>query len=142
MLYQSKKDSGFTLIELMITVAIIGILVAIAVPSYSAYLKDSRRTDAIVMLLEVAGEQERFYSENNEYAETMADLGYGTGTQNSFASPDGHYNVTVSARTERTYTLTAAPVAGGAQAGDECGNFLVTSTGGKSVTGSGTNCWQ
>ena len=142
MLNQRITAKGFTLIEVMIVIAIIGILVAIAVPSYSAYLKDGRRADAVVMLLEVAGEQERFKAENNSYAANMASLGYGTGTQNSFASPDGHYTVSVSAQTANTYTLTAAPVTGGAQDGDVCGSFSVTSTGGKSVTGTGTKCWK
>jgi len=142
MLNRRKNDKGFTLIELMITIGIIGILLAVAIPSYSSYLKESRRTDAVVVLLEIAGEQERFFAENNNYAATMADLGYGTGTQNSYASQEGHYNVSVSAQTARTYTLTATPVANGAQAGDACGNFSVTSSGGRSVSGTATNCWQ
>ena len=142
MLNKSKNDKGFTLIELMITISIIGILLAVAIPSYSSYLQDSRRTDAVTVLLEVAGEQERFFAENNSYAATMADLGYGTGTQNSYASQEGHYNVSVSAQTARTYTLTATPVANGAQASDACGNFMVTSTGGRSVTGTATDCWR
>jgi len=95
------------------------------------------------MLLEVSGEQERFYSENNSYAANMAALGYGTGTANSFASPDGHYNISVSAQTANTFTLTATPVTGGSQDGDACGNFSFSNTGAKSVsTGTAADCWK
>jgi len=142
MTYRKNKSRGFTLIELMIAIVIVGILTAIAVPNFTGYMREARRTDAIVMLLEVAGEQEKFYSENNAYADKMGVLGYGAVTANTVASPDGHYNVTVSAQTAGTFTLTAAPVANGAQDGDTCGSFSITNTGGKSVSGTETKCWD
>jgi len=61
MTYRKNKSRGFTLIELMIAIVIVGILTAIAVPNFTGYMREARRTDAIVMLLEVAGEQEKFY---------------------------------------------------------------------------------
>ena len=66
---------GFTLIELMITVAIIGILSAIAYPSYESYVRKSRRVDAKNALLDLASRQERYFSVNNKYSTTAADLG-------------------------------------------------------------------
>ena len=140
---QHSSNNGFTLIEMMIVVAVIGIIAAIAVPSYSQYMFDARRTDAIAFLSEVAGEQQRYFSENNEYATAMSDLGYGTA--DTFPSPEAHYTISVSNPNGEAngYLLSATPVAGGRQAGDdECNVFTMSSTGVKANTGgSNSNCW-
>jgi len=75
----SKQSSlqGFTLIELMITVAVIAILSAVALPSYTKYVQKSRRADAKTALLELATRQERYYSLNNAYTSDPVKLGYG-----------------------------------------------------------------
>ena len=138
-----QTQRGFTLIELLIAVAIIGILAAVAVPSYSIYITNANRTDAMSFLTEVAGEQQRFFSENNEYAEKMSELGYGTA--DTAPSPEGHYTISVtnSSAANTDYVLSATPVAGGRQAGDdECDVFTISSTGAKANTGgSSSNCW-
>jgi len=138
-----KKSGGFSLIELMITVAIIGIIAAVALPSYTKYMEKTRRLDATSFLIEVAGEQIRFFSENNRYGATMAELGFGTA--DTADSEDGHYIVSITPNTARSsYVLTAAPVTGGLQDDDtECASFTLTSSEQKGVTGTSDalGCW-
>ena len=67
---------GFTLIELVIAMVIVSILAALAIPSYSAYVRKSRRTDAKNALLDMASLEERFFTTNNTYSSTPSDLGY------------------------------------------------------------------
>lgn len=137
-----KHSSGFSLIELLIVVAIIGIIAAIALPSYSAYVEKTRRLDGTSFLIEAAGEQIRFFSENNRYGTTMAELGYGANA--TADSKDGHYTVSIASGSETSYVLTATPVAGGLQANDaECASLTLTSSEQKGITGSGNaqDCW-
>ncbi|MGQ7845565.1 type IV pilin protein [Granulosicoccus sp. 3-233] len=138
---QRPFHAGFTLIEVMITVAIIGIIAAIAVPSYSSYMIDARRTDAIAFLSEVAGEQQRYFTENNQYAADMKELGYGGAA--TYATPEGHYVVSISnPGGVGRYLLTATPATGGKQASDkECLAFTLSDTGARRSTGSNTDCW-
>lgn len=141
--HRKNACRGFTLVELLIVVVIIGIIAAIAVPSYSLFIINANRTDAMSFLSEVAGEQQRYFSENNEYADEMSDLGYGTDA--TFPSPEGHYTISVSNTTDANldYVLSATPVVGGRQAkDDECDVFTISSTGVKANTGgSNANCW-
>lgn len=146
---QMLSSKGFSLIELMMTVAIVGILTSIAYPNYQASVGDSRRADAKAALLGLANAMERHFTENNTY------LGAGTTGGNTgvptvyFAtSPiDGgtaYYDLTINAVDASTYTLNATPVATSAQAGDVCGTLAITQTGVKSfsgVSGSVAKCW-
>lgn len=133
---------GFTLIELMITVVIVGILASIAYPSYRNYVTQTRRSDAQIALTQAANQQERFFTECNWYAATLnGTRGCGTNTTGilgiSTASPEGHYTLSLSAGTITSgctayscgYTLVATPVATGPQAND--GNFRIDSLGNK-----------
>ena len=72
---RSVDQSGFTLIEMMIVVAIIGIISAIAIPSYTSYLKKARRADAKVSLTKMADAQERWYLQKSTYTNSVADVG-------------------------------------------------------------------
>jgi len=133
-----KQQKGFTLIELLVVIAILGIIVAIAVPSYSSFMEKTRRVDAITILSEVAGEQQRFLSENNRYAKNMVEMGY---PQDPLISEEGYYSVSVENPTDTSFILSATPVAGEAQAGDtECGTFTLNS-GGVKDSANGVDCW-
>lgn len=129
---------GFTLIELMIVVAIVAVLVAIAYPSYQRYLMRARRSDAHEMLMRMAAAEERYYTNYNVYAKT-ADLGMGA----TPVSEKGYYQVVVTpAAPDQTFTLTATPQ--GNQAGDTCAELVLTDTGTKTApsdTGANGRCW-
>ncbi len=133
---------GFTLIELMIVILIIGIIAAIALPAYQDYAKQARRADAKTSLLEVQLAQEKYRANNPTFTTDMTDLGYAGATNQP--SKEGYYILDIpSAASASTYTITAQPT--GIQIGDECGTFTVTvDSSGESYTAGGNdaNCWN
>jgi type IV pilus assembly protein PilE len=105
-----NTPKGFTLIELVIVVAILGILVAIAVPQYNQYRLRSNRAEARATLVEAAQTAERFFVRNNTY------VGAAGGDNIPAQSPHSLYAITFNAPTATTFTITATPQGG--QAGD------------------------
>ena len=116
-----RRESGFTLIELMITVAVIGILAAIAIPSYAQYTIRSSRQSVQSELAVMASIQEKIYLNSNAYASgvTTAYNGSSTGGLGvpTGKSRDGKYTFSVTVASA-TYTLTATPVVGSSQSAD------------------------
>ena len=151
-----KGSAGFTLIEVMITVAIVGLLASIALPSYSSYIARSRRADARTQLVQVAQFMQRFYAANDAY--NLDRAGNGTLTQVpaslTVLPSDGTklYDLAIPAGTltATSYVIQMVPVVGGVMANDECGTFTLTSTGVRGVTVGGTagstalrdKCWK
>ncbi len=142
--------SGFTLIEMMIVVAIVGILAAIAYPSYQQHVRSSRRADAQAALSELAQFMERRFTENNGYDLAPAGLDALDTLPFSQSPRDGTavYNLTLTAVAANTFTLRAAPIPGGPQVGD--GNMQLAETGAKSWDRNNDNdfgdamenCWR
>jgi type IV pilus assembly protein PilE len=144
---KTRKTKGFTLIELVIAMVIAGILAAIAIPAYSNYVRQSRRTDAKTALLDLASLEERYFSTANVYSQSPSDLGY-PGATWPVTVGSGYYTVSQTAFAAATttnpasYSFTATAI--GDQAKDaQCQTFTVTSTGVQSATPDPTNtCWH
>jgi type IV pilus assembly protein PilE len=153
-----QAQRGFTLIELMIAVVVIGILSAIAIPNYRSYVQKAERGAAKAVMLNIAQTEERYYTNNGTYLAiaalpTAAPSGWQNYSGSSTTSVK--YNITVAAGTiasstttliSDAYTITAAPVATDAL----CGTLKLDSTGAKGIyspagapapTGTVAQCW-
>jgi len=150
---------GFTLIEIMIVVVIMGILAAIGYPAYTRYVVESRRSDAQIALTQLAAQEEKFFSQCNRYiisadytvTGTTVVACTGFGDTYPTTSPNGFYTLAVVAGTSgiaTSFIATATPVVGTSQATD--GAFTISNTGLKQwdknnngvFTDSGENTWK
>lgn len=132
------KSKGFTLIEAMIAVAIIGILAAIAYPAYNNHVQKSRRETAKADLLAAAQLLERFYAINYTYVGATAGS-TGTISATSPSSGTAFYGLALSGLTATSYTISATPISGGPQASDKCGTLTIDQAGNK--TAADASCW-
>lgn len=131
-----KSHSGFTLIELMIVVAIIGILAAIAYPNYTQYVIRSKRTDAQAIMMENAQFLERYFTTNGKYS--LAVLPKTQSPESGTAS----YTISTPTLTATTYTIQAQPT--GSFSDAQCGTLTIDHTGIRTESGSGSlgDCWK
>jgi type IV pilus assembly protein PilE len=141
-MYTFRRSSGFTLMELMVAMAVIGILAGIAYPSYSEYIARAKRSDAKSALLQVQIAQEK-YRANHVIWGTLAQIGL------TSPSPDGHYTIAIALSGTPTgiaYTATAAPLTPFTDA--TCGTFAVdqdgktTSSSIQTTTAKVIECWS
>ncbi len=137
---RQQRARGFSLIELMVAVAIVGILAAVAYPAYRDSIAKTRRADAKIALTQGAAQQEKFFSRFSHYSGTLSLIGGAT-------SPEGFYGLAVATTSSGLgFTLTATPAAGSPQLSDSrCATFTLSHTGAKGAENSSNvtspDCW-
>jgi type IV pilus assembly protein PilE len=136
----TRRPCGFTLVELMITVMVIGVLSAIAFPNYTQYVQRSNRVQGKTALLKLAGAQERYFTVNNQYTSDLAALG--AANYSGESATGSKYDITVIAATGKTisttYVITATPRSTDAT----CGSLTLDYLGNKGQTlGTQALCW-
>jgi len=132
------NQRGFTLIELMIAVVVIGILAMVAIPAYNDSVNKGRRADAKSTLTTMASRQEQFFMDNKRYTADLKELGYGAASD--VDSIDSYYTVAAAVTTTPpTFTLTATPK----NADTDCAKFTLNEKGTQGVTGTkgAALCW-
>ena len=135
-----RQTTGFTLIELIVAVALMSIITMISVSSYRQYMVRANRTDAGAALLRIAAAQERWFLNNNRYSGDPVELIGGTTTEHSY------YDVTIDLEADPAagYTAIAEPVPGGRQSTDaDCQELSIDETGLRDSEPKGIDvCWR
>ena len=142
---KNKSTAGFTIVEVLIVVAIVGVLAMIGYPSYQESVRKSQRKMANAALIEAAGRQEQYFVNNKQYASDLTNLGFPAngyyiskdGEETAASEAGSIYLVSISASTATTFTLQAVPQSG--QTADTCGTLTYTNTGARTPTTAG--CW-
>jgi len=144
-----NTQRGFSLIELMIVVAIVAIISAIAYPSYERYVIKTKRSIAQNSLLQVADRQQQFFMDNKLFAADITDLGFPAdphvvdddGATTVASDEDAVYSLSLSNVTATTWTATATPLHGQLSRDTYCGNLTITHAGAKGKSGASDKCW-
>jgi type IV pilus assembly protein PilE len=144
-----NAQRGFSLIELMIVVAIIAIISAFAYPSYDRYVIKTKRTVAQNALLQVADRQQQFFMDNKRFAADITNLGFPSspyvvddnGTPTVATDGDAVYSLSLSNVTATTWTATAVPLNTQLSRDTYCGSLTITQTGAKGKSGASDECW-
>jgi type IV pilus assembly protein PilE len=151
------QQRGFTLIEIMITVAIVGLLAAIAIPSYQESVRKSRRAEARGQLLEVAQYMQRFFSQNDSFATSKDGAAATVPTElarvpRTAAAGAQSYDISCAAAASgasnpsiASFKIQAVRKTGGPMASDKCGDFTLENTGVRGVlnaSDTAANCWK
>ena len=144
---RANPSRGFTLVELVVVLAIVGVLLAIAVPSYQEYVRRATRTEAENLLMRAASEQEKFFTTFNRYSGSISGARTGdpatSGLNMTASSKDGatdnaYYDIAVALSDANLgYTLTATPQ--GDQTKDSCGSLALDHRGNR--TAAKPDCW-
>jgi type IV pilus assembly protein PilE len=129
-----KKSFGFTLVEVLITVAIIGILSSVAYPSYVDYVVRANRSEGLRELVRIANLQEQYYVDNRSYTALMTDLGLDA---DPFLTENSHYSIDATV-VDDTFTLVATAKGTQALKDTSCGTISITNTGKKTPV---SICW-
>jgi type IV pilus assembly protein PilE len=140
------RERGVTLIELMIVVVVLAILGSISVSSYRRYLLRSNRTDATAMLLRIQVAQEKFFLQNNGYADggQLTDAppaGLGIGVDADGVTPGGFYTIALERPDATHYTATATAREGQTQDKADCQTFSINEQGTRTPAES-SGCWR
>ena len=124
----ARAQRGFTLIELMIAVAVVALLTAISITGYSYQITKSRRADAKAALLDLAARQERFFTTNNTYTNVAANLGYAA-LPASVPGGTATTTYTLSVTAASATAFTAQATRGTIQTSDGCGDYTIDDRG-------------
>lgn len=139
-----RFSRGFSLLELMIVLCIVGILLGVALPAYQSSLIKSRRADAMAALVEVAGRQEQWRFAFARYSDDLRELGYAS---DPLVTGEGHYRIRIDACPDASlalcFLLTATPLPASPQAKDErCATLTLDARGRRGATGiDPEGCW-
>ncbi len=137
-LIRPKKKLGFTLVEVMITVTIVGILAAVTYPSYVEHVTRSNRAEALRHLTHFANLEEQFFVDNRVYTGSIKDLGIGSGT--TYTTDSGNYKIKLKSfdAASGTFKLQAKALSTQLANDPDCKNIYITDTGAKTPT----KCWE
>lgn len=134
-----ERQRAMTFVELLVVMVIIGIIVAVGVPSYRGYMQRAQRTEAKDALVRLANNQERHYIQFNTYTNDLTSLGFdAAGT-----TDEGLYNISVAGADRQGFTATATPSATGPMVGDvECAAFTIDEAGIRTASPDpNSKCW-
>ena len=147
---RTQNPHGFSLVELLIVVAILGIITAVALPSYQGSVRKSRRADAYVAIMKIQQEQEKFRANCTEYARTInGSSACDSATPNnnnlglsSATSPDSYYTLALSGVSGTAYTITATADSTKSQNSDTGCTSIVLTTSSGTTTQTPSDCWR